>query len=112
MIDLQSSATALQPCPSRTFENSQQHARVIYGWVHRPLKTQSPKWSTEILLVWKIVAGPETFGVPSLSNASRVSAKPFQASFPNLSRAFTSLFQTFQGVPSLSKPFFRKKDCL
>jgi hypothetical protein len=26
--------SALMLCPSGTFENSQQHARVIYGWVH------------------------------------------------------------------------------
>src|ERR1700677_4347256 len=40
MIDFQSS-----PCPSGTFENSP----VIYDWVHRPLKTQSPAGTTEIL---------------------------------------------------------------
>jgi hypothetical protein len=28
-------------CPG-TFENSQQHARVIYGWVHGSQLTQSP----------------------------------------------------------------------
>jgi len=32
---------AVRPCPFRTFENSQQHARVIYGWIHRP--TKNPK---------------------------------------------------------------------
>jgi hypothetical protein len=47
MIVLQSSATALRPCPSGTFENSQQHARVIYGWVYRPTKTQSPAGAAE-----------------------------------------------------------------
>jgi hypothetical protein len=50
MIDLQSSAITSWPCPSRAFENSQQHARVIYGWVHRPTKSQSPTGTTEVLL--------------------------------------------------------------
>ena len=49
MIVFQSSAVALRPCPSGTFANSQQHARVIYSWVHRPLKTQTPRGMTEIL---------------------------------------------------------------
>src|ERR1700733_9546087 len=47
MIVFQSSITALPPCPSGTFENSQQHMRVIYGWAHRPLKSQSPKGTAE-----------------------------------------------------------------
>jgi hypothetical protein len=32
--------SALMPCPSGTSENSQLHARVIYGWVHGPRPTQ------------------------------------------------------------------------
>jgi hypothetical protein len=43
MIVLQSSATVLRPCPSGIFENSQQHARVIYGWVHRPHQPKVPQ---------------------------------------------------------------------
>jgi hypothetical protein len=35
-------------CPSGTFENSQQHARVIHGWVHRLPKTKSPGRTSEI----------------------------------------------------------------
>jgi hypothetical protein len=50
MIDFQSSARALRPCPSGTFDNSQQHARVIYGWVHRPQPTPSPTGTAETLL--------------------------------------------------------------
>jgi hypothetical protein len=50
MIDFQSSATALRLCPSGTSENSQQHARVIYGWVHRSQQIQNPAGMTEILL--------------------------------------------------------------
>jgi hypothetical protein len=46
MIGLRSSAAVL-PCPSGTFENSQQHAHVIYGWVHRPKPTQVPKGRQE-----------------------------------------------------------------
>jgi hypothetical protein len=37
-------ATVLRPCPFRT-ENSP----AIYGWVHRPLKKQSPTGTTEIV---------------------------------------------------------------
>jgi hypothetical protein len=37
-------------CPSRTSENSQQHARVIYGWVHGPQQIQSLAGTTEIFL--------------------------------------------------------------
>jgi hypothetical protein len=50
MIVFQSPSTVLRPCPSGTFENSQQHARVIYGWVHRPGLTQSPEGTAEIFL--------------------------------------------------------------
>jgi hypothetical protein len=50
MIDFQSPASDLRPCPSGTFENSQQHARVIYDWVNRPLPTQSPEGTTEVAL--------------------------------------------------------------
>src|ERR1700722_7538470 len=49
MIVLQSPATILRPCPLGTSENSQQHARVIYGWVQRPKTTQSPEGTAEIL---------------------------------------------------------------
>ena len=49
MTDFQSSASGLWPCPSGTFENSQQHARVIYGWVHSRQPTQSPEGTAEIL---------------------------------------------------------------
>jgi hypothetical protein len=49
MIVLQSSALALRPCPSGTFENSQQHARVIYGWVPSSQSNQSPAGTAEIL---------------------------------------------------------------
>jgi hypothetical protein len=49
MIVLQSPTKVLRPCPSGTFENSQQHARVIYGWVHRLQQTQSPAGTTETL---------------------------------------------------------------
>jgi hypothetical protein len=59
MIDFQSSCisacvldcggSAAAFCPSGTFENSQQHARVIYGWVHRLIKIKSPAGTTEIL---------------------------------------------------------------
>jgi hypothetical protein len=52
MIVLQSSATALRPCPLGTFENSQQHARVIYCWVYGRQPTPSPKGTTEALLVF------------------------------------------------------------
>src|SRR5580692_4696811 len=41
--------SALLSCPSGTFENSQQHARVIYGWVHSRQPTQSPEGTAEIL---------------------------------------------------------------
>src|ERR1700723_2260329 len=45
MIVFQSSTTVLRPYPFGTSENSP----AIYGWVHRPLKTQSPEGTTEIL---------------------------------------------------------------
>jgi hypothetical protein len=35
--------SALMSCPFETFENSQQHARVIYGRVHRSQPTKVPK---------------------------------------------------------------------
>jgi hypothetical protein len=43
MIDFQSSATAPWPCPIGTFANSQQHARVIYGWVHGRQQIRVPR---------------------------------------------------------------------
>ena len=46
MIELQSLAGILWPCPSGTFENSP----VIYDWVHRPQPTQSPGGTAETLL--------------------------------------------------------------
>jgi hypothetical protein len=45
MIVIQSSATALRPCPSGTFENSP----AIYGWVYRPKPIQSPDGTGEVL---------------------------------------------------------------
>jgi hypothetical protein len=48
MIDFQSPTTALRPCPLGTFENSQQHARVIYGWVHGSQQIPSPVGTAEI----------------------------------------------------------------
>jgi hypothetical protein len=45
----QSALIEVRPCPSGTFENSQRHARVIYGWVHCPQPTQSPARTAEIL---------------------------------------------------------------
>jgi hypothetical protein len=35
--------SALMLCPSGTSEYSQQHARVIYGWVHCPYQPKVPK---------------------------------------------------------------------
>ena len=49
MIVFQSSGTVPPPCPIGTFENSRQHARVIYGWVRGPCQTQSPERTAEIL---------------------------------------------------------------
>jgi hypothetical protein len=49
-------AKGLRPCPSGTFENSQQHARVIYGWVYRPQQIQSPEGTAETLFH---LAGPK-----------------------------------------------------
>jgi hypothetical protein len=43
-------ATTFCPCPSRTSDNSQHHARVIYGWVQRLTKSQSPAGTPETLL--------------------------------------------------------------
>jgi hypothetical protein len=40
-------AKALRPCPLGTFENSQQPARVTYGWVHGRQHSQSPEGTVE-----------------------------------------------------------------
>jgi hypothetical protein len=40
----QSALIEVRPCPSGTFENSQQHARVIYGWVRSPI---NPKFRSD-----------------------------------------------------------------
>src|ERR1700733_5734207 len=40
-------AKGLGSCPFGTFENSQPHARVIYGWVHYPKPTLSPAGTKE-----------------------------------------------------------------
>jgi hypothetical protein len=72
MIGFQSLVSGLRPCPSGTFENSQQHARVIYGWVRRPLKTQSPAGTTENSFCHAI---------------GTIAAKPFCSSRQNLSVA-------------------------
>jgi hypothetical protein len=48
MIDFQSLAFAPWPCPLGTSENSQPHARVIYGWFYSPHQTQSPEGTAEI----------------------------------------------------------------
>ena len=45
MIDFQSLATALRPCPSGTFENSP----ALQGWVNDPTPTRSPAGTTEAL---------------------------------------------------------------
>jgi hypothetical protein len=50
MIDCQSSAGVLWPCPSGTFENSP----VIYDWVHRSQPTQSPGGTAETILSWRL----------------------------------------------------------
>jgi hypothetical protein len=62
MIDFQSPPVALWPCPSGTFENSRQHARVIHGWVHRPQLVPSPGGTTEALVHF---ADPKTVLSPT-----------------------------------------------
>jgi hypothetical protein len=126
MIDFQSSATALRPCPSGTFDNSQQHARVIYGWVHRPKPTLSPEGTAEIHVSRFAVPEPASVSpcqvslprIPKVSGVPRFSkvlpgySKPCQVRVPSPSKAVTGLFQVF---PKYSKPFqgfFRKKNCL
>src|SRR5580693_2640938 len=98
MIVFQSSATALWPCPSGTFENSRQHARVIYGWVHGPQPTRSPAGTTEIII-----------GFSGLKCRSE-----FIGVHPWLKTNFCNTpFKVSQGYSRLSKPiqgFLGKKD--
>jgi hypothetical protein len=82
---------------------------VIYGWVHRSPKNQSPEGTREILPDWKMVACPkrlefQAFPMPPTFLPSP--SKPRSQTFPRLLPPFS---KPFQGVPSLSKPFFRKK---
>ena len=51
MILLQSSATGQLPCPFGTFGNSQQHARVIYGWVNRLQPIQVPEGRQKFVFI-------------------------------------------------------------
>ncbi|HXB58277.1 MAG TPA: hypothetical protein VNU95_01870 [Candidatus Acidoferrales bacterium] len=90
MIDFQSLATALRPCPSGTFENGQQHTRVIYGGVHRPQMTRSPAGTTETLL------GVATW-CPSWLCGSNVSIQ-----------GYPRPFKAIKGYPSLFKGFWKK----
>jgi hypothetical protein len=88
---------ALPPCPSRTFENSQQHARVIYGWVRGPQQTQSPAGTAETLLRFAGInnrsGGPE----PSLFHSFQNSA----------SRHVWPAPLRFKTLPAKSKPVGR-----
>jgi hypothetical protein len=45
------------PCPSGTSENSQQHARVIHGWVHRPHQPKVPQGRQNLPKIFKPVQG-------------------------------------------------------
>jgi hypothetical protein len=87
MIDFQSSATALRPCPSGTFDNSQQHARVIYGWVHRPLSAPSPT-GTAGICVHRLAA-------PKPSEGGWF--KHFRSRFPKAIQGYSSLSKPIQG---------------
>src|SRR5580692_1958154 len=46
----QSALIEVCPCSPGTFENSQQHARVIYGWGRRSQPAQSPAGTAEIIM--------------------------------------------------------------
>ena len=76
-------------CSPGTFENSQQHARVIYGWVHLPQPTQSPAGKAEIR-----VHQP---GHRSLGEGGYPSVIKFAPLAPKI-------LKPAQGCPNLSNP--------
>ena len=83
---------ALQPCPSGTFENSQQHARVIYGWVHRPFKaclvSRGSTWCNQLRPIPTYYGAPLPLGIvglhalacPNKTRASRRESSPLRRS--------------------------------
>jgi hypothetical protein len=110
MIDLQSSATALRPCPFGASGNSQQHARVIYGWVRRPLEAQSPERTAEIL---SCPAGLKirSSGVrlPSVSFCSKICV--LRPKIVKASKGYLKLLKANKDTPrgrALSYTYFRQ----
>jgi hypothetical protein len=99
MIDFQSSATALQPCPPGTSENSP----AIHGWVHRPLKTQSPAGTAEIIIGFSDLKCRSVFiGLPA--EAQRrwvVQAFPFK-----VPQGQSRPIKAIQDYPNLFKGFW------
>jgi hypothetical protein len=63
-------------CPSGMSENSQQHARVIYGWSYRPTKNQSPAGTSEAFVHF---ADPKTDSSPAaaIRGKARILFKAF-----------------------------------
>jgi hypothetical protein len=88
----QSAPIEVPPCPSGTFENSQQHARVIYGWVHRPFKaclvSRGSTWCNQLRPIPTYYGAPLPLGIvglhalacPNKTRASRRESSPLRRS--------------------------------
>ena len=103
-LNLCGRCSALMSCPSGAFENSQQHARVIYDWVHRPQPTQSPEGTAEPPFLGRRLA---EIHITIADGSHRPPLLP-QSALAAYVQAFPRPFKAIQACPSLFKGFSKK----
>jgi hypothetical protein len=115
MIDFQSSASTLRPCPFGTSDNSP----AIYGWGRCPQITSSPAGTAEILFgvavkvcrkfILSILSKPLRLRTSAVQKARFYQTNPFPPIIQSLSKRFKA-FQSYSKVleKKISDPLQRR----